>query len=62
MVKLNDFKCNLHALVNLVSQAESELKIWEHAALKRSTACTDIEQSTAQFIRAVAKLCVHTQS
>ncbi|KAL5011134.1 hypothetical protein ScPMuIL_013439 [Solemya velum] len=58
MIELNDFKCNLHVLVNLGTQAESALKVWEQVAID----CTDSSQqdgkSTVQFIRATTKLCV----
>ena len=33
LVEINHFKCNLHVLVNLGSQAETALKEWEKSVL-----------------------------
>lgn len=58
-VEINHFKCNLHVLVNLGSQAETALKLWEKSVL-----ISDLEDShvnsmnTPDFIRASTKLCV----
>lgn len=59
IIELNDFKCNLHVLVNFGSQSESGLKIWEHAALGDvNTTESAIPKTTSNFIRAATKLCV----
>ncbi|CAC5424272.1 unnamed protein product [Mytilus coruscus] len=57
--KLNGFKCNLHILVNLASQAESGLKLWEQSVLEsESFHQFTYNQNTSDFIRASTKLCV----
>ena len=60
-VEINHFKCNLHVLVNLGSQAEAALKEWERAIIASDDLLPESgtwSVSTPDFIRAATKLCV----
>ncbi|CAC5387839.1 unnamed protein product [Mytilus coruscus] len=57
IIDINHFKCNLHVLVNLGSQAEIALKGWAKAIILRNTFDWGVA-STPDFIRATTKLCV----
>jgi hypothetical protein len=56
LIDINHFKCNLHVLVNLGSQAEIALKEWAKAIIITDTFDWGVA-STPDFIRATTKLC-----
>ena len=56
LIDINHFKCNLHVLVNLGSQAEIALKEWAKAIIITDTFDWGVA-STPDFIRARTKLC-----
>lgn len=59
LLDINHFKCNLHVLVNLGSQAEAALKEWAKTIIVSDTLLSDsFSHSTPDFIRASTKLCV----
>ncbi|CAC5406236.1 unnamed protein product [Mytilus coruscus] len=59
LLDINHFKCNLHVLVNLGSQAEAALKEWSKTIIVSDTLPSDsFSHSTSDFIRASTKLCV----
>ncbi|CAC5409987.1 unnamed protein product [Mytilus coruscus] len=59
LLDINHFKCNLHVLVNLGSQAEAALKEWAKTIIVSDTLPSDsFSHSTPDFIRASTKLCV----
>ncbi|CAG2222466.1 unnamed protein product [Mytilus edulis] len=59
LLDINHFKCNLHVLVNLGTQAEAALKEWAKTIIVSDTLPSDsFSHSTPDFIRASTKLCV----
>ena len=56
LIDINHFKCNLHVLVNLGSQAKIALKEWAKAIIITDTFDWGVA-STPDFIRATTKLC-----
>ena len=62
LIEINHFKCNLHVLVNLATQAETALKEWEKSVTMSDemdpNPHTCMSFSTPDFIRATTKLCV----
>jgi E1A/CREB-binding protein len=62
--EINHFKCNLHVLVNLGTQAENALKQWEKSVVIAESSSNFIKGSynfstnAPDFIRASTKLCV----